>query len=228
MSHPVSRLATTAALTIAATMLAVPVAAQDDPAELEAGVLGELLPSEVSGIPLDPLELPFELVLEGADPDNPDDVAAVEAFAAFVESQGLAVEDFVLGNASAIDFDAGTGVLVAGARTTDPEVTPDLEAFVQLLLAVDPSLTSGDSDMSVEPGQVDGRDVLLVAMEVLQDGEFNESDHVGITAGGYALLLQGDPDPIREILAALPAEAEVDEEADADAEAEESDESEEG
>ena len=65
-------------------------------------------------------------------------------------------------------------------------------------------------------------------MEVLQDGEFNESDHVGVTTGGYALLLQGDPDPIREILAALPAEAEADEEADADAEAEESDESEEG
>ena len=225
MSHPVSRPATTAALTIAVAMLAVPVAAQDDQ-ELEAGVLGELLPSEVAGIPLDPLELPFELVLEGADPDNPDDVAAVEAFEAFVESQGLAVEDFVLGNASAIDFDAGTGVLVAGARTTDPEVTPDLEAFVQLLLTVDPSLTPGDSDMSVEPGQVDGRDVLLIAMEVLQDGEFNESDHVATTAGGYALLLQGDPEPILEILAALPTEAEVDEEADADAEAEESDEAE--
>ena len=43
MSHPVSRLATTAALTIAATMLAVPVAAQDDPAELEAGVLLSLI-----------------------------------------------------------------------------------------------------------------------------------------------------------------------------------------
>ena len=151
-----------------------------------------------------------------------------EAFEAFVDSQGLAVEDFVLGNASAFDFEAETGVLVAGARTTDPEVTPDLEAFVQLLLTVDPSLTFGGSDMAVEPGQVDGRDVLLVSMEVLQDGEFNESDHVGVTTGGYALLLQGDPDPIREILAALPAEAEADEEADADAEAEESDESEEG
>ena len=75
---------------------------------------------------LDLEEILSEVLIEGGDPENTDDVAAIEAFEEFVESQGLAVEDFVLGNASAFDFEAETGVLVAGARTTDPEVTPDL------------------------------------------------------------------------------------------------------
>ena len=225
MSRSRSLVATATALSITAAMLAVPAAAQEGTDELQAGVLGEILPSEVAGVPMDPLELPFEIVLEGADPDNPDDVAGVAAFEAFAESQGAGVEDFVLGNASAVDFEAGTGIFISGARSTDPEVTPDLEAFVELMLALDPALTPGDSDMAVESGQIEGRDVLLISLEVLQDGEFDETDHVGITAGGYALLLQGDPDPIREVVAALPAEeAETEADAEAEAEAEESEE----
>lgn len=209
MSRSLPRVATATALTITAAMLAVPAAAQEGSGELEAGVLGEILPSEVGGVPMDPLELPFEIVLEGADPDNPDDVAGVAAFEAFAESQGAGIEDFVFGNASAIDFDTGTGILISGARSTDPETTPDLAAFVELMLALDPALTPGDSDMAVEPGQIEGRDVLLVSLEVLQDGVFDETDHVGISAGGYALLLQGDPEPILEVVAALPVDEAV-------------------
>jgi hypothetical protein len=204
MSRPITRhIPFVVSLCLVVLVAGVPAAAQDAPPEGSPGLLAEILPMEVSGMPLEPMEYPVPILLSMAGADDEERAAATEALEAFSSEIGVPLDELYLGSASAIDSENMSGVFIVGLRTSDPAVAPGVEAFVDLMLAMDENFFAFD-EVTVEPTLIDDREVYIIAPEILQDGEYADGDRIGLDAGGYTLLMDGTEEAIREILAALP------------------------
>ncbi len=203
-------------LALAAALLtaALPAVAQDETepeaslpvggeASLPVGGLASILPSEVAGMPLEAQEFPMAALLEAADPEDPEVAPQIALLDEISQSLGAGFEQMTFGSAQAVDYDAGVGVSISSLQASGVDGEALVEPLFELMRLVYP--TRFDTfEMVVQPGQIDDRDVYLVGMELLADDEFDESDAVIVSVGDMALFIQGDPDPIREIVAALP------------------------
>jgi hypothetical protein len=193
-------------LTGALLVAALPALAQDDSTvEADPSGLASILPAEIAGVALEPYELPFLTLVEQADPDDPAVGPTVDAITAFAEAQGAGLEQVWLGGASAMNPDAARGVSIASLRIEGADGASLAEPFVALMLELDPDYFR-NTDVAVEPAQIEGTDVFLVTSPILQDGEFDESDDVAVGSGELALIVKGDPDSIIELVAALASE----------------------
>ncbi len=194
------------ALAAALVTAALPAVAQDETepeASIPVGGLASILPGEVAGLPLEAQEFPMAALLEAVDPEDPQVAPQVALLDEISQSLGVGFEQMTFGSAQALDFDAGVGVSISSLQASGVDGEALVEPLFELMRLVYP--TRFDTfEMVVRPGQIDDRDVYLVGMELLADDEFDESDAVIVSVADMALFLQGDPDPIREIVAALP------------------------
>lgn len=203
-------------LALAAMLMtsALPAVAQDETepaaslpvggeASLPVAGLASILPGEVAGLPLEAQEFSMAALLEAADPEDPEAAPQIALLDEISQSLGVGFEQMTFGTAQAVDFDAGVGVSISSLQASGVDGEALVEPLFELMRLVYP--TRFDTfEMVVQPGQLDGRDVYLVGMELLADDELGESDAVIVSVGDMTLFIQGDPDSIREIVAALP------------------------
>ncbi len=197
-----------ASFAVAAALLtvALPGVAQEETDPEEAtpvGGLASILPQEVAGIPLQAQEFPITVLVEAADRDDPEVAPQIALLEEIAQSLGVGFEQMTFGSGQALDLDAGLGVSISSLQVSGVDGAVIVEPLFEMMRLVYP--TRFDTfEMVIGPGQIDGRDVSLVSMELLAADEFAESDAVIVSIGDMALFIQGDPDPIREIVAALP------------------------
>jgi hypothetical protein len=190
-----------AGIVMAGSMLfaSAPAFAQNELAE----DLAAILPAEVAGMALEPRVFPLALALESLDPDDPDFAEDRAAADSLVESAGVGIEKMTIGSAQVLDLEAERTISVIALQAAGADGEALTMPFFEFIHALDPGAFS-PMELSIEAGQIAGRDVYLVAASILQDGEFGELDDVVMAVGDIVLLLQGDEASILEVIEALP------------------------
>lgn len=194
-----------AALALAGLMLSVaaPGLGQEETSTPDSVDLASILPAEVADMPVEAAEYPVTPLLADADPEDPALASTIEAFDALAAALEVEPEQLVVGSARAVNAEASRGVLLFTLRAEGVEGATALEPFIEAMQVLTPGYFAF-ADPAVEPVELEGKEVLLIGSELLQDGQYHDGDHVGLASGVYAMLLQGDEASVREIVAALP------------------------
>lgn len=190
-----------AGIVLAGTILlaSAPALAQNELAE----DLAAILPAEVAGTALEPQVFPLALALETLDPDDPDFAEDKAAADSLVESAGVGIERMAIGSAQAVDLAAERGINVIAVQAAGADGEALVMPFFEFIQATDVG-QFGPMDHSIEAGQIAGKDVYLVTIAILQDGEFGETDDVVVAVDDILLFIQGDEASILEVIEALP------------------------